>query len=114
MTPFALLCQLAGLSQREASDYLKISPSSVDKMARGVRKPLASLLDDLRELIKDQDNAARVTLALCDPKEIELVYPANDAEARALGWPCVGACRAMIARVVANADVPVILKPYSL
>ena len=43
--------------------------------------------------------------------EIEIGYPADDHEARALGLPCVGAWRAMAARVVARLERPVVLVP---
>lgn len=112
MTPFALLLRLSGLSHREAAAFLGVSPSSIDKMARGVRSTPAGIIEDMRELIDRQ--AADATLDLIYDKvsdEIELGYPADDHEARTLGWPCVGAWTGWAARIVAEADVPVRLVP---
>ena len=114
MTPFSILMNLAGLSQREAAAFLKVSPSSVDKMARGVRNAPDGVIDDLRDLIDKQETAADEALALIDEQdadEIELGYPTDDHEAQSLGWPCVGAWKAMAARVIAGCDCVVLLVP---
>ena len=114
MNPFAILMNLAGLSQREAAAFLKVSPSSVDKMARGVRNAPDGVIDDLRDLIDKQETAADEALALIDEQdadEIELGYPTDDHEAQSLGWPCVGAWKAMAARVIAGCDIQVRLVP---
>ena len=42
---------------------------------------------------------------------IEMGFPADDEEARALGWPCVGAWGAMAARVIAATGSPIRLVP---
>lgn len=114
MTPFALLVQLAGLSQREASAFLDLSPSSVDKMARGVRAAPDGVIRELQALIEKQDEAACAALGLIDEQgadEIELGYPSDDYEAQSLGWPCIGAWAVMAARVVAGTDAKVIMVP---
>lgn len=114
MTPFSILMSLAGLSQREAAAFLKVSSSSVDKMARGARSAPDGVIDDLRDLIDQQEDAAEETLALIeeqDADEIELGYPSDDHEAQSLGWPCVGAWKAMAARVIAGCDQSVSLVP---
>lgn len=114
MTPFALLINLAGLSQREAGATFGISPSMIDKMTRGHRAAPQSLLDDVRDLIDRQDEAATQAIQMIMTRghtEVEIGYPADDYEAQALGWPCVGAWRAMAARVVAALDGPVTLTP---
>lgn len=114
MTPFALLAQLAGLSQREAAAFLNLSPSSVDKMARGVRSTPPGVIDELRRLVGKQEDAAVRALDLIDAQgadNIELGYPSDDYEAQSLGWPCVGAWAAMAARVVAGTEASVALAP---
>ena len=114
MTPFALLAQLAGLSQREASLVLSISPAMIDKMSRGTRKTAPGVVQELRALIQRQETTAADALALIkkmDPPEVEIGYPADDHEAQIMGWPCVGAWRAMAARVIAAAGRPVALVP---
>ena len=115
MTPFALLCDLAGLSQREAGEFLKMSLSSVDKMRRGLRSAPPGALGELRHLIEKQERAAgeayRLILASREADEIQLGYPADDHEAQSLGWPCVGAWKAMAARAMARIEAPFTLVP---
>lgn len=117
MTPFRVLMNLAGLSQREAAAFLDISPSAVDKMSRGTRATPAGIVGDLRELIDRQEEAADNALDLIESRddavEIEIGYPTDDNEAQSLGWPCVGAWSAMAARVIAAIDRPVRLVPRS-
>jgi hypothetical protein len=55
-----------------------------------------------------RDIHARSTVS--NAAEIALGYPTDDHEAQGLGWPCVGAWRAMAARVVVAA-LPVRLVP---
>lgn len=114
MTPFAILVQLAGLSQRDAASFLNLSPSSIDKMARGVRSTPDGVLSELRNLIEKQEGAAERALELIEEQgadRIEIGYPSDDYEAQTLGWPCVGAWAAMTARVMAGTDAPVVLVP---
>ena len=114
MTPFALLLDLAGLSQREAGEFLKMSPSSVDKMRRGLRSAPPGALGELRALIAEQERTAAATLELVRGEGeimVEIGYPADDAEARALGWPCVGAWAGMAARVTAGLETAPRLVP---
>lgn len=114
MTPFALLIQLAGLSQREAATFLNLSPSSVDKMARGARSTPPGVIDELRRLIGKQEEVAERALDLFEDQgagRIELGFPSDSHEAQSLGWPCVGAWAAMAARVVAATDAGVALVP---
>ena len=95
MTPFALLASLAGLSHREAAEFLNVRVDTAKSWSAGRRACPAYALDELKALIARQERAAR------EPDAIELGYPADDAEARALGWTCVGAWRAMAARLLA-------------
>lgn len=114
MTPFAILIQFAGLSQREAAAFLNLSPSSIDKMARGVRSTPEGIVNELCDLIERQDVAADQALALIvdtGAESIELGYPADDHEAQHLGMPSVGAWAAMAARVIANSGTKVVLAP---
>lgn len=115
MTPFALLCQACGLSQREAADLLDISHSSVDKMSRGIRSVPEGVLDELRALHavirRASEEAFKVLSSAPTEVEIEIGYPADDHEARALGFPCVGAWRAMCAGAIARLPQRVRLVP---
>jgi len=114
MTPFGLLLKLSGMTQAEAAAYLNVSKVSVDKMARGQRGTSAGVLAQMRELIRQQQAAADEFMEMVDemsPPEIELGYPADDYEAQQLGMPTISAWMAIAARVIAEADVPVILVP---
>lgn len=121
MTPAALLIQLAGLSHREAADFLRVRPDTVKSWHRAVGANGTSngILDELRALIAQQERTAAQAIAqMADiarehGKDAEgvLGYPADDYEAQALGWPCVGAWRAMAARVIAAAPVKIVLVP---
>lgn len=114
MTPFALLLQASGLSQREAAAFLGISPAMIDKMSRGTRATPAGVMEEMRALIARQAEEADEALDMIDrmgASQVEIGYPSDDHEAQALGWPCVGAWRAMAARIVAEAGRPVILAP---
>jgi hypothetical protein len=74
-------------------------------------------LDELRSLIHKQSRAAAETLAQLSKlspgklDEIELGYPADDYEAKELGWLCVGAWAAMAARVIAESKRKIKLVP---
>ena len=114
MTPFALLESLAGLSHREAAEFHRVRIDTVKSWAVGRNACPAGPLIELRALIVEQDRAARETTAIIKrgkPDEIELGYPADDHEAQALGWPCVGAWAAMAARIAAATDIPVRFVP---
>ena len=114
MTPFGLLLTLSGLSQREAAAFLRLSPTSIDKMSRGHRAAPPGVLAEMCALIARQQAAADEALDIIEearPPEVEIGFPADDHEANVLGWPCVSAWQAMAARVVAEASVPVRLVP---
>lgn len=117
MTPFALLLGAAGLSHREASDFLQVRLDTIHAWSSGRNNCRPAVLTELRALIQKQDRAAREAIAQIEQArshhpaaEIELGYPTDDHEAQGLGWPCVGAWRAMAARVVVAA-LPVRLVP---
>lgn len=124
MTPAALLIQLAGLSHREAADFLRIRLDTVKSWhrAHGANGTSDGILSELRALIAQQERTAAQAIAQMaqmadiarengEDAEGVLGYPADDYEARSLGWPCVGAWRAMAARVIAAAPVRIILVP---
>ena len=113
-TPFKMLRSLAGLSQREASDFLSVRLETIKAWETGRKSQApASVLTELRDLIDliDQgaDNALDVILekiertAGSDKAIIELGYCVDDHEAQSLGLPCVGAHNALLARVIAGA-----------
>ena len=121
MTPFGLLAALAGLSHREASDFLNVRPDTVQSWHRKTYPKNASpgVIEELKSLIALQERAAaeflnhlaELTKLNGPPVDIELGYPTDDYEAQTLGCPCVGAWQAMAARVIAKSPVPVRLVP---
>lgn len=114
MTPYALLLQACGLSHREAAELHGVRLDTVKSWSAGRNRAPPGVLAELRDLYATIRRAADAALDLIEeraPAEIEIGYPTDDHEARALGFPCVGAWRAMAALVVAEADRPVVLSP---
>lgn len=124
MTPFGILAKLAGLSQREAAEFHRVRLDTVKSWSSGRNACKPEVLAELRGLIAAQEHAARETLvaiswrvsgewAVAENPDIsvEIGYPATDEEARALGWPCIGAWSAMAARILAVANQQVRLVP---
>lgn len=118
MTPTSALLALAGLSQADAADYLGIRVDTVKSWARSRNPttPRPGVTAELLELIHGQEAAADQVLADAARRgltEIVITAPADDAEARALGYPGVSAWGAMLARVIAGASVPVVLLTFA-
>lgn len=119
MTPFAILCAHAGLSHREAGDFLGVRLDTVKSWSAGRNRTAPGALDELRALIARQAKAAdeavaqiaRLAKSHGAPDKIEIGYPASDHEARSLGWPCVDAWAAMAARVLVASPIPISLVP---
>jgi len=117
MTPYALMLQACGLSIREAAAFHGVREDTVKSWSSGRARDghPDGPLRELRALHDRIATAAEAALALIearpDAAEIEIGYPADDHEARALGFPCVGAWRAMAAQVVAELGRPVTLVP---
>ena len=121
MTPVTLLISMAGLSHREASDYLRVRLDTVQSWHRKTKPNQASegVIGELKALIAAQENASNQFLDMVKtisaqhgvPDVIELGYPADDHEAQALGLPCVGAWMAMAGRCVARSPIRIKLVP---
>lgn len=109
-TIFSLLCQVCGLSHREAADFLDARPDTIKAWGAGRRHAPPGVLDSLAGLAAQIDVAADVAVDLIREQsadhggvgEIELGLASDDVEARDLGWPCVGAHRAVLALTVAR------------
>lgn len=119
MTPLKLLMSACGLSQREAAAFLGLAPVSIDKMSSGKRSTPPGAIAELRGLYKRIVEAADAMLDDLDaatseygpPESVDLGYCADDHEAQALGFPCVGAHAAALAIVIGSIDLPVRLVP---
>lgn len=110
MSLYASLQGLCGLSNREAAEFFRVSPSSIDKWRLSTRNPPPrGALEALADLHARQRKAAQAMIEIVQeqinahgPKGgIELGFCSDDAEAQSLGWPCVGAHRAVLAMVAA-------------
>jgi len=118
MTAIRALNALAGLSIRESAAFLDARVDTVEAWSRGKNPTPPGVIDELRTLIAKQEAAAAAALAAIpspSPDGIELRLASDDVEAQALGWPCVGAHRAVLARVAAGAHkgVRVLISPCS-
>ncbi|SHO65797.1 hypothetical protein SAMN02745172_02444 [Pseudoxanthobacter soli DSM 19599] len=119
MTPFATMLRLAGLSIGEASEFHRVPPNTVKSWSSGRRTCPTGVIEELRNLIARQRDAAAAvieTINAAKPEQsgiekIEIGYPADDHEARSMGWPCAAAWGAIAARVVAESPVPIALVP---
>ena len=114
MTPYSLLSEFAGLSHREAADFHRVRLDTVKSWSAGRNRAPDGALTELRNLIALQDRAARQALDQIaasttggGPDVVELNFPTDDDEARALGWPCVGAWRAVAARVLTQSPLEI-------
>lgn len=116
MTPFALLIYAAGLSRREASQFLDISENSINKMSRGITSPPDGAVKELRELIVLQMIRSAETLSKIMseadargvlPKELYIVKPSTHEEAVGLGWPCIGAWKGYAMHLVIASPVAI-------
>jgi hypothetical protein len=116
ITAFALLCDRCGLSHREAADFLRVRIDTVKSWSAGRNPTPAGALEELRGLWWQIQAAAAEDVAIIErqpqpPVEIELGLASDDHEARALGWPCVGAHAAVLGTVVAGVAAPVRIVP---
>lgn len=116
MTPLSLLIQACGLSIAEAATFLSVRPDTVEQWARGRRSPHPENIERLRALYDSISNAVlaaveQIDAVMPEGATCEIGYPVDDHEAQTLGYPCVGAWRAMAAIVIAELDRPVRLVP---
>lgn len=88
---------------------------TVKSWCSGRNRANDGVIRELRQLHAKIERVATEALVLIsrapDAEEIELGYAADDHEAQALGWPCVGAQAASLGLVIARCDRPVRLVP---
>lgn len=110
MSLYVSLQGLCGLSNREAAEFFGVSPSSIDKWRLSTRNPPPrGALEALADLHARQRKAAEAMFKIVQQQvkahgadgSIDLGFCSDDAEAQSLGWPCVGAHRAVLAMVAA-------------
>lgn len=115
MTPFSVMIELCGLSLAEAAAFLDVRKDTAASWSNGRRSAGPDIINKLRELHDRIVDAAERSIDAIEAApanaEIEIGYPADNTEAKLLGFPCVGAWRAMMGRVIADIDRPISLVP---
>lgn len=114
ITLTTLLLDRCGLSHREAAAFLGVRLDTVHSWSSGRNPTPAGVVTELRGLYaRIEEEAAqklqaiRAVCAIEHVDAVDLALADDDAEAQALGWPCVGVHRATLGIIVARLDVPV-------
>lgn len=113
-TTYALILDRCGLSLREAAEFHGVRPDTVKSWRLGRRAAPPGALAELRALYTRIERAAGEALkeiARQRAGAVELGLASDDAEARALGWPCVGAQAAVLGLVAARAKASITVVP---
>ena len=109
-TAFKLLCDLCGLTQRQAATILAINHSTLTAYACGRRTPPYSVLLELADLHKRIADTATAAVdafvANARPDisttTLHLELSATEDQARHLGFPSIAAHRASLALMTAD------------
>lgn len=103
MTLFSQLLAACGLSQTEAAAFLGVRIDSLKSWSSGRREAPAGVWGALWDLAEKQQKAAENGFDAWDevgqPDQLEFGLASDDAEAKSLGWPCVGAHLAVVRRL---------------
>lgn len=111
---FSTLRAATGLSLAETADYLKVSQKNVERWVDGVREPPEGVIKEMSELVTLQTNAVERQLSFIKThgvKQAEIGYPVDDEEANSMGWPCIGAVKVVLGRIIAGSDASITLSP---
>jgi len=104
-TPLSLLCQLCGLSHREAAEYLGVSHDTVKAWSSGRNPTPKRALNQLADLSGKIDASANDTFNFLKerdwPFNVALALEGTEDAVTAIGWPCIGVHRATVARIYA-------------
>ena len=114
MTAFAMIAQRCGLSLREAADFLDVRLDTVKSWSSGRNPAAAGAIAELRALYAQIERAAGeglAQIAKMKPETAELGLAKSDAEAKRLGFPCIGAHGAALGIIAAKAGIPVSIVP---
>ncbi|SMF82006.1 hypothetical protein SAMN06265365_14211 [Tistlia consotensis] len=103
MSLLAIALQACGLSQREAAEYLAVRLDTLKSWSAGRKPTRPGILSELRALAGRQEAAAESCLLAWErdgrPAELCYALAGDDEAARRMGWPCVGAQRAVARRL---------------
>lgn len=119
LTLYAALMRTCGLSQREAADFHGVRLDTVKSWCGGRNRAPDGAIAELKNLFARIAKAADEFIAGAEKMsdqygadvEIEAGIASDDAEARSLGWPCVGAQIASIGLAAAYIQNPIKLVP---
>lgn len=114
MTAFALLIKRCGLSLSEAADFLSVRIDTVKSWSSGRNPVPEGAIDELRALYAKIERAAEeglAQIAKMNPEAADLGLAKSDAEAKRLGFPCIGAHGAALGIIAAKAGIPVSIVP---
>jgi hypothetical protein len=118
-TTYSAMMNICGLSQREAAAFHNVRFDTIKSWCAGRNRAPDGAIAELRSLYTKIEAAADQLIDLAESMaeqlgergEIELGYAADDAEARSLGWPCVGAQLAAIGIAAASIEHRIVLVP---
>lgn len=108
MTLFPEILRGVGFSQADAARYLDVSLNTIKSWGAGRNPVPPGVFKELSNLAECEENAAINFINHLEemakqpegwPETIEFGLASDDAEAQILGWPCVGAHRAVARRV---------------
>ncbi|WP_295894952.1 helix-turn-helix transcriptional regulator [uncultured Bartonella sp.] len=114
ITVFATLRAATGLSLFETADYLNVSQKNVERWVDGVREPPEGVIKEMAELVALQTKAVDRQLSFMKTngvKQAEIGYPVDDEEANSMGWPCIGAVKVVLGRIIAGSEALITLSP---
>lgn len=111
---FSTLRAATGLSLFETADYLNVSQKNVERWVDGVREPPEGVIKEMSELVALQTKVVERQLSFMKAnsvKQAEIGYPVDDEEAKSMGWPCVGAFKTVLGRIIAGSEASITLSP---
>jgi hypothetical protein len=127
LTTLAIALAACGLSIREAADYFDVRPDTVQKCVNGKARTPQGWLRELKVLSDQIERSAQAGLEAIHKMAAEYYRPdtvmdveigtaSDDIEAKALGFPCPGAHKAVAARIWARKPdgVEIIFVPRGL
>ena len=114
ITIFSTLRAATGLSLFDTAAYLNVSQKNVERWVDGVREPPEGVIKEMSELVAMQTKVVDRQLSFMKTngvKQAEIGYPVDDEEAKSMGWPCLGAVKVVLGRIIAGSDTSIILSP---
>ena len=114
ITIFSTLRAATGLSLFDTAAYLNVSQKNVERWVDGVREPPEGVIKEMSELVAMQTKVVERQLSFMKTngvKQAEIGYPVDDEEAKSMGWPCIGAVKVVLGRIIAGSDASIILSP---